>query len=76
MKVHSNKAFALVRFTVAGALITGATYLFISQPAAATPAFAAQTGKSCAECHQNPKGGGVLTPFGEQFKENGHKLPK
>lgn len=72
----TTRKTALVRGTAAALLIAGATYLLISQPAAATPAYAAQTGKSCAECHQNPSGGGVLTPFGEQFKANGHKLPK
>jgi len=38
--------------------------------------FAKDTGKSCADCHTNPKGGGALTPLGEAFKANGNKLPK
>jgi hypothetical protein len=38
--------------------------------------FAKETGKSCADCHTNPKGGGALTPLGESFKANGNKLPK
>jgi hypothetical protein len=39
-------------------------------------AVATQTGKSCGECHTDPKGGGALTAFGEKFKANGNKLPK
>ena len=42
----------------------------------AKPEFAAQTGKPCGTCHENPAGGGKLKPFGEQFKANGFKLPK
>jgi len=50
--------------------------LIDSRPAAAKPEFAAQTGKPCGTCHENPAGGGKLKSFGEKFKANGFKLPK
>jgi hypothetical protein len=73
MKVNANKAFVLVCGTAAVILIAGSTSLIISRPANATPAFAAQTGKACGQCHESVKGGGKLTPFGEAFKANGNK---
>jgi hypothetical protein len=76
MKLNKIKAVAVVRGSAAALLIVGTSCFLISRPASATPAFAAQTGKACGECHQSPSGGGVLTPFGEQFKANGNKLPK
>jgi hypothetical protein len=54
----------------------GAVSLVISRPATATQQFAMETGKSCADCHTNPKGGGALTALGEKFKANGNKMPK
>jgi hypothetical protein len=54
----------------------GAVSLVISRPAVATQQFATETGKSCGDCHTNPKGGGALTAFGEKFKANGNKMPK
>ena len=50
------------------------TALFMSRTAAATPAFATQTGKSCVTCHTSAEGG-ALTAFGEKFKADGNKLP-
>jgi hypothetical protein len=42
-----------------------------TRPAQAVPAFARQTGMSCAQCHTAfPE----LTPFGRQFKLNGYVL--
>ena len=76
MKVHAKKAFALVCGTAAAILIAGTLSVTVSRPANATPGFAAETGKACGQCHQNPAGGGKLKPFGEKFKENGNKLPK
>ena len=59
------------------ALLAGALIPFIAPTSAsAKPEFAAQTGKACGACHQNPAGGGALKPFGEKFKANGNKLPK
>jgi mono/diheme cytochrome c family protein len=68
--------FVLACSTAAASLIGGAASLLVWQPAGATVQFAKDTGKSCAECHTNPKGGGALTPLGEAFKANGNKLPK
>ena len=76
MQVHAKKALVLVCGGAAAILIAGAMSVTISQPANAKPEFAAQTGKACGQCHQNPAGGGALKPFGEKFKENGFKLPK
>jgi len=75
MKISANKAFGLTCSVAAAVVIAGAASLVISQPAAATPEFAAQTKKACVECHTNPKGAGPLTAFGQAFKANGNKLP-
>ena len=74
MKVHARTAFALVGGTAAAILIAAAISVTVSQTASAKPEFAASTGKPCAQCHENPAGGGKLKPFGEKFKENGKKL--
>ncbi len=51
-----------------------AAVTFAPRPATATPQYAAQTKRPCAQCHVNPAGGGALKPFGEKFKENGHQV--
>lgn len=76
MKPRAKKAFALVCGTAATIMVVGAMSLIDSRPAAAKPEFAAQTGKPCGTCHENPAGGGKLKPFGEKFKANGFKLSK
>jgi hypothetical protein len=76
MKVNVKKAFVVACGMAAALVIAGATSLIVSQPAAATPQFAKDTGKSCGDCHTNPQGGGALTAFGEKFKANGNKMPK
>jgi hypothetical protein len=76
MKVKAKTGFALICGTAAAVMIAGLASLFIFQPAAATAKFAADTGKSCGDCHTDPKGGGALTALGEKFKANGNKLPK
>jgi hypothetical protein len=43
-------------------------------PAMALPQYAAQTKLPCSQCHVNKAGGGTLKPFGEKFRNNGHKL--
>lgn len=74
MKVTGNDgALVLLCGTAAMILIAGTTALAISRPANATPAFAAQTGKACGQCHESAAGGGKLTPAGEAFKANGNK---
>jgi mono/diheme cytochrome c family protein len=76
MKVNAIKAFTIATGTAAAIVIASATALVISRPAGATAQFAAETGKSCGDCHTNAKGGGPLTPLGEKFKANGNKMPK
>jgi hypothetical protein len=71
-----SKGFVLASSTAVAVMIAGIGSLLIFQPAAATTQFANQTGKSCGDCHTDPKGGGALTAFGEKFKANGNKLPK
>jgi len=58
----------------AALLIGGITIALAPRPATAKPEFAAQTGKPCGFCHQNPGGGGPLTGAGTKFKANGFKL--
>ncbi len=57
-------------------LVAGTAIMITPRSAAAKPEFAAQTGKPCGQCHQNPGGGGKLKPYGAAFKANGFKLPK
>jgi mono/diheme cytochrome c family protein len=75
MKVNEKTAAIAAFYTLAAILMTGAIWMATAQPVAATQQFATQTGQSCAACHQNPKGGGALTPTGDQFKANGNKMP-
>jgi len=75
MKVQIRSPFVLACGAAVAILIAGTMALFISRPANATPEYTKQTGKACGDCHQSPSGG-ALSPFGEQFKENGHQLPK
>lgn len=60
---------------IAAAVAIGGALLVVPKSAEALPAYAAQTGKKCAACHQNPAGGGPRNAFGEAFAANGHKLP-
>jgi hypothetical protein len=61
---------------VVAALAVGGALTIVAPPSAkATPQFAAQTGKPCGTCHQNPAGSGPLKAFGAAFKANGFKLP-
>jgi hypothetical protein len=73
--MKATRAFVAATGAAAAISIGAAGALILSQPAAATVAFAKATGKSCGDCHTNPKGGGELTPFGTQFKANGNKMP-
>ena len=60
---------------VTGLTIGGALMVFSVRNAVALPAYSQQTGKVCGQCHVAREGGGALTPFGQAFKDNGHKLP-
>lgn len=75
MRLNSKQALIL-SCGVAAVVMVGAVSVVIPRTAVATQQFATQTGKSCADCHTNPQGGGALTAFGEKFKANGNKLPK
>ena len=54
---------------VAALAVGGALTLAAPRSANAKPEFAAQTGKPCGACHENPSGGGKLTGAGEKFKK-------
>ncbi len=54
------------------ALCAGALIGLSSQHAAATPAYAAQTGKPCGYCHVSASGGGALTAAGKEFAKGKH----
>ena len=69
-----KKTFSFACGAAAAILVGGMMFVISSQPASAKPEFAAQTGKPCGFCHQNPAGGGALKPAGEKFKANGFKL--
>jgi hypothetical protein len=69
-----------MNFKVLGAafaVLAAGGMLTIAAPKSATalPTYAAQTGKPCGTCHQNPAGGGPRNAFGQAFAANGHKLP-
>ena len=73
--MQETRAFAIATSAAAAIIIATAGALVFSRPAAATAQFAKETGKSCADCHTNPKGGGALTALVAQFKANGNKMP-
>jgi hypothetical protein len=60
---------------MSGLLFAAAIVVVAPREAAATPAYAQQTGMPCGQCHVSPAGGGKLTAFGSKFQANGHKLP-
>lgn len=74
MNVHARMAFVLVSGAAVAILIAGTVSLIDSRPASAKAEYAAQTGKACSFCHQNPAGGGALKAAGTKFQKNGHKL--
>ena len=58
------------------ALLFATTMVVVApRDAAATPAYAQQTGMACGGCHVNTAGGGKLTATGSKFQANGHKMP-
>lgn len=74
--VICKKMFDVFCGTAAVIVIAGTVSLITSRSADATTKYAAQTGKPCAQCHQDPTGSMKLTPFGDKFKANGYELPK
>jgi hypothetical protein len=76
MKTPTKRAYLFTAGAAAALVLAGTTVVLTPRPAMAKPEFAAQTGKACGVCHQNPGGGGALKPYGEKFKAAGNKLPK
>jgi hypothetical protein len=62
---------ALAGFAVAA--VVGVVAL-APRPVEALPQYAKDTGLPCGRCHVSPAGGGKLSPFGQKFKDNGHRL--
>jgi len=60
---------------ISGLLFAATMVVLAPREAAATPAYAQQTGMACGQCHVSPSGGGKLTSLGSKFQANGHKLP-
>ena len=56
-----------IGFGSAAALVLLAS-IVASNPAAAMPQYAGETGKACGACHVKPSGGGTLTSAGKEFK--------
>jgi hypothetical protein len=74
-KIRSKfNAVRIVSCATTAALIAAGIVLLAPGKTNATPAYAAQTGKSCGTCHVNPAGGGALKAFGKKFQANGHKI--
>lgn len=68
--------FGVMGVAVAALAVMGVLAIVTApKPAAATPAYATQTGLSCGRCHVNPAGGGPRNAFGKAFAANGHQLP-
>jgi hypothetical protein len=68
--------FSNLATIVAALAVGGAVAIAVPKPAAALPAYAAQTGKAFGACHLNPAGGGPRNAFGEAFAANDYKLPE
>src|SRR5215813_15204617 len=57
--------------TLAGSAVLLLVILFSCSSASAIPAFARKYGMPCSSCHEAwPK----LSPFGQQFKDNGYQM--
>ncbi len=66
--MQQSRAFAVATGAAAAMIIAAAGALVFSQPAVATAQFAKETGKSCGDCHTNPKGGGALNCAGSAIQ--------
>jgi hypothetical protein len=59
----------------AGCALAVTMLIVVPTHVGATPAYARQTRLPCGQCHENSAGGRKLKPFGEQFRENGNRMP-
>jgi hypothetical protein len=75
LKTSSRCKLTVVILSGASVAIMFAALAFAPRPATAKPEFTAQTKLPCGDCHVSPGGGGPLKPLGQQFKDNGNKLP-
>ena len=57
----------------AAAAVVGGVAL-APRPVEALPQYSQETGLACGRCHVDPGGGGKLNPFGQKYKDNGHRL--
>ena len=57
--------------TLFGSAVLLAVVLFSCSPASALPAFARKYGMPCSACHEAWP---MLSPFGQQFKDNGYQM--
>ncbi len=74
LKPITTAAFCAAAGCGAVAMLAAAIVVVAPREAAATAAYAQQTGLACGQCHFNPAGGGKLKPLGKRFQSNGHKL--
>ena len=64
-------SWARVGTVLAYSVLLFAVLLVSSRPASALPAFARKYGMPCSACHT---GWPALSPFGQQFKDNGYQM--
>jgi hypothetical protein len=65
---------ALLALVSAAAIALTWMLMLAPSGARAKPLYAAQTGLPCARCHVGLDGSGGLKPFGQKFRDSGHKL--
>lgn len=75
MNMTSTAILSMTTATGAAIATASMVLLEMSAPAGATAQSANETGKSCGTCHNDPKGAGPLTPFGQKVKANGSRMP-
>ena len=70
--INSDSAIVYLAAGLAAAVVAAGMVLVSPKPAAATPAYAAQTGYACGRCHVSASGGGALTKFGSNWAKHRH----
>jgi hypothetical protein len=66
-----NRVFKVIVALGTGVVLAAITMIAFTQPAAALPSFARQTGQPCGTCHTDFPG---LTPYGRRFKLLGYTV--